>query len=514
MLVLLVACGAIFGPSAQAWPPWGGSHLGGGASASTLGVGTFVYKPGGTPGGNVYTTAATVCAAANAAGEPATVLVDDSVTSPAPWAVACNVDNWTFRGIINPTTQLPAFLTLQTGAALTFNLLNVQDIEIHSTATSSAISASSAIQDMLLYEAAFVSDVATPIVSVANGGHFTLIVNGGEALGDGTHPIVTVATGGTFNFYGTWNAVLTANTVTGSGASAGASYFYTPDSQPNTSLAGAFNQYAGTSIGAVGTPSTVGTFSIAAQSSHPYVGLFDTTANAEQFICGNYAVGGGSSLFVACWPMVAPGSASTANWGFLWSTQDGYLNAPSAGGVVHMSGGGTVRANMTSSDFSPQSTGGLSLGGTPWGAIQVGAAATYAGSVNVNVPIGAATVDQTGNFAWTRIFEKTSDTSPHVVTMGMGNNQVWTIRLNWTAKTEATPLAHWGSGIVHNTCQTAGSTTSCETSTSEWSNISGGGSPDFAVPVIGAGTSSVSLAYTSNLSAAADWQFVMQANVN
>jgi hypothetical protein len=73
----------------------------------------FIYKPGGTAGGQIFTDPWQLWLAGFLAGVPVTVYVDCSIQSPAPWPVDSFQVNFTFAQ--SPIVSTPAVLGLVAG---------------------------------------------------------------------------------------------------------------------------------------------------------------------------------------------------------------------------------------------------------------------------------------------------------------------------------------------------------------------------------------------------------------
>ena len=182
---------------------------------------SLVFQPGGTAGGNVYTTWATLAAAMAITTGPKTVLVDSTLATAhmtvgaAPW----NLDNCTFAPIWNSDDTL----FIDDGAHFTCGRLELVGGMIFSGAASVAanipMTSSAAFAAIFLREGStLVSTTAQPVVHVT-AGFFNLNAFEASIVGDAVHPVIS--TDGAFlGFFCFEDSQVKANAVSGAGAAA------------------------------------------------------------------------------------------------------------------------------------------------------------------------------------------------------------------------------------------------------------------------------------------------------
>lgn len=204
---------------------------------------TFVFRPGGTAGANVYTTWSTVMAARAQVQGLAWILVDDSIVSPAPiTAGTWNLDNTILQGIGGEPTEF-AQLELEQGAHWTFGFLQVQYLEIQSVSTLPVTTIAAGVVLFFSNQVSMnLSPNVVPFFDVANGAVFAVNQLGGN-FGDNTNALIEVEAGGTLVWTGALGADLENHAVGGAGAAGGATYFFTSDCIVHTSTTpGTFTQ--------------------------------------------------------------------------------------------------------------------------------------------------------------------------------------------------------------------------------------------------------------------------------
>lgn len=152
---------------------------------------TFVYRPGGVAGKNVYTTWPSLYAALLTVAGPKWVQVDDSIVSPAVVpAGTYNLDGVTISGI-----NLGTVLNLTDGTHITGQTLSLFNIQVTSAATS-AIWTTSTIAALYLLNEVILSMTGTgPFLSVASGGT-GVVTEFNSTIGDGSHVALLKQTGG------------------------------------------------------------------------------------------------------------------------------------------------------------------------------------------------------------------------------------------------------------------------------------------------------------------------------
>ena len=155
---------------------------------------SFVFRPGGTAGGNVFVTwKALYSAAVLVTKGSITVLVDDSLAAAHITAGAYNFDNWTFlgeQGSASFTLHVDVGVTITSSSITIGNgllLLNDATVTpwVPTTFFELTIEPTSAVQ---------CSGAAAPFLAVTNagasGGQLDMVL--AASLGDGTHNVITV----------------------------------------------------------------------------------------------------------------------------------------------------------------------------------------------------------------------------------------------------------------------------------------------------------------------------------
>ena len=214
---------------------------------------TYVYRPGGTATGNVFTNWTTLYTAISSVAGSKTILIDDSITSPAVVPSGTyNMDNITLLGQSNYNTSTGgAKLSLSDGvifqgssstASWTFNIsgtleliydgqhtcitcsgstqeINIyaeQGAQIRCDSTGNFLSQSTGyVQVYVVSEVEIIATSTGPIFAIS-GGTFELQAISGGVIGDGTHNAIT-CTGGTVKVFARINTPIEANALSGTG---------------------------------------------------------------------------------------------------------------------------------------------------------------------------------------------------------------------------------------------------------------------------------------------------------
>jgi hypothetical protein len=185
---------------------------------------TFVFRPGGVAGANVYTTWASLYAVLSTVAGPKIVEVDDALAPAHMTAGAYNVESVTFQGVANDANGAGlSILTVDAGVTwglpriVQFNTIEldltapaVPLIEVGAGAETWIILSNSSIQ---------VLGGTSYFIDVNNTGFADVLVTLDSIIGDGTHAICNANTG-PFNLFVLAFAVSTvqANAVVGAGA--------------------------------------------------------------------------------------------------------------------------------------------------------------------------------------------------------------------------------------------------------------------------------------------------------
>lgn len=106
---------------------------------TSAGPSVFVYQEGGTPGGNIYATWASLYTAVNAVAGPKQVFIDGSAGTPEVSAGSYDFSDWTFVGQVDTFTGLRPTLTVRTGVTISGNFRAVSVVLLLDAGASSPI---------------------------------------------------------------------------------------------------------------------------------------------------------------------------------------------------------------------------------------------------------------------------------------------------------------------------------------------------------------------------------------
>jgi hypothetical protein len=193
----------------------GGRGSGGGGPVAFLEY-AFVFRPGGVPGGTVYTTENAVKAAMATVAGPKLLQIDSSL-APAIFALA----NWDADGVTITGTDFNSTLQFQGAASIlpTTNDLTIENVTIDAHGPASVWAPSSGVA-ILKLDNSLVESVAgaAPFLDqTAAGGLSTLILDNLAQLGDGVHAAVTVDAGATLALTLANSSTALANALAGAG---------------------------------------------------------------------------------------------------------------------------------------------------------------------------------------------------------------------------------------------------------------------------------------------------------
>lgn len=164
------------------------------AAASGLQT-TFILRPGGVAGGNVYTSWPSLYAALTRVAGPKWIEIDDSIVSPAVVpAGAYALDQVRISG------KGPASgLELAAGVTFTATTLTIENLLVTSNVTGPVWTYTSATIGALYLTAAAVAcnNAASPFLLVSGAGAEVVAIGFEASIGDGTHEVLGSAAGGT-----------------------------------------------------------------------------------------------------------------------------------------------------------------------------------------------------------------------------------------------------------------------------------------------------------------------------
>jgi hypothetical protein len=155
---------------------------------------SFVYQPGGTAHGNVFTSFPELMDAVSRTPGIKSILVDgtfSSALSPVP-AGTWNVDNCTFYGYTDPVTGFVGVLQFEEGARFTGGTTYFYNIILRNNSSTAPFTYAGNGAGLYFIEAALQSNPgkAPCIHATATTTHFTLIGVHEVVLGEGTTPVL------------------------------------------------------------------------------------------------------------------------------------------------------------------------------------------------------------------------------------------------------------------------------------------------------------------------------------
>jgi len=205
LLIAVVATLAADQP-ASAWngvAGWSssGSSGGGGSSGGSGQTYSYVLQPGGTAGGNVYTSWSTLYAAASAVKGGARVVVDDSLGAVHITTGSWNIDQWTFATPASFTNANGGtIINVDDGATFTFGTMTLGPwiYMVAASATTSPVTL--ATGEMNVYMQAFSAINETGahpffnVTGVAASAYLWLHMEN-SSIGDQTHATIELTSG-------------------------------------------------------------------------------------------------------------------------------------------------------------------------------------------------------------------------------------------------------------------------------------------------------------------------------
>ena len=237
-----------------------------GAAGTTGATGltqTFLFQPGGSPGGNVYTTWASLYTALSLVSGPITVGVDSTLGAANVPSGAYTLNNVTFVGA-GQLTSSDSALTFQNGAVVTSVRLTFLSILAASQGGSVIFTVpTGVVTTIYLGEGAdSVSNGASPFAEVQSGGKLFVLTTEAAGVGDATHPVVQVDTGATGVFFELYaGSTVFAGATIGTGG-APLSFIYDASSEVlGSQAAGATTVLEDNSTLVVYTPTTASNWS-------------------------------------------------------------------------------------------------------------------------------------------------------------------------------------------------------------------------------------------------------------
>jgi hypothetical protein len=154
---------------------------------------TFVFRPGGVAGANVYTSWPAMMAAVGRVAGPKWIEIDATHATADVPAGTWNVDDCTIQGFSNtfPT------LTFVSGAQLAFDYVVVSNVQLGSASSTPIANITSPFVEIVLQQGGQLSgSPAAPFVEVQNGGSLAVLSSDGT-IGDGTNVAIATEAGGT-----------------------------------------------------------------------------------------------------------------------------------------------------------------------------------------------------------------------------------------------------------------------------------------------------------------------------
>jgi hypothetical protein len=180
---------------------------------------TFVLRPGGTAGGNVYTSWATLYAAASQSPGKVIVLVDNSAGTCHVTAGAYNIDQWEFWAQ-NTSTSTTEELIIDAGATFTFTTFESHNVAwMNANNTSPPMLGTATGAGFKLYGGSARSTVNAPMIQVATGNVFVVTLLEGASLSQpAANPVIQTDAGAVVSRVIVYdNSAVNNNTLSGTG---------------------------------------------------------------------------------------------------------------------------------------------------------------------------------------------------------------------------------------------------------------------------------------------------------
>ena len=211
-----------------------------GAGPSPFPVAGLVFRPGGVPGGNVYTTWPTLYTAITLMQGPKTVAVDSHLAAANVPAGTYALDEVTFEpGTSQANTPLLTFLD---GAHVTGGGIIIRrGLTVANTGATAVVSVPGAGFFWLELDdfANLLSGAGAPFIALAAGATILTTASRNSTLGDGTHAVIGVNAGATQALGYLYNgSTLAANAIAGAGAAVAKFNFDDTSSASTTQAAG------------------------------------------------------------------------------------------------------------------------------------------------------------------------------------------------------------------------------------------------------------------------------------
>lgn len=164
--------------------------------SSGAGGNTFVFRPGGVAGGNVYTDWPTMMLLVGQLTGPKFIEVDSSIATATVPAGSWNVNDCTITGAaFNAPT-----LNFASGALLKFQVLTVAGLVILQAGPTAPIQTQGVSSQLTLYNGGTIfGSAAAPFVQVSSADLFIIQAFVSATIGEGANQCVTVLAGGTCN---------------------------------------------------------------------------------------------------------------------------------------------------------------------------------------------------------------------------------------------------------------------------------------------------------------------------
>jgi hypothetical protein len=157
---------------------------------------SFIWRPGGVAGGNVYTSWATLYPALVAAGGTRFVWCDPSLDPTGLHITAAAssyvIDGLQFFAAAQPQASEPVVVTIDDGASIAPGIIEATGIEFTSVSTApvqQVLIGSKVAAWILRNGSSMRASAAAPFISTSQPTAYILLYEG-SSIGDGTHPVI------------------------------------------------------------------------------------------------------------------------------------------------------------------------------------------------------------------------------------------------------------------------------------------------------------------------------------
>jgi len=202
------------------------------AAAAASARATFVLRPGGTAGGNVYTDWASLYAAFSQVQGPRWVWIDGSLGVPLVPAGTYNVDNTVFGTYgSGPPLFANGTLNFESGATFTFTSMTIEgNLTMQSASSAPIVQMTNGSAIIMSDGCELAGSPAAAFANVPDGNQAQIYVQGNSQLGDGTNPALSTTGTGEWQVFAFNDGAITDGSISTTGTP-GATVFYDASSQ-------------------------------------------------------------------------------------------------------------------------------------------------------------------------------------------------------------------------------------------------------------------------------------------